>query len=155
MSLEEVGGCKALSLESPLHVGDPNDHRVDVVRGDQGRQPVKGEAKRGLTQRLAPESCRALANSASMAFNSTSVSWTFGPVDHLRADNILHPPAKSSTTPMAIGVSEMFDYAAMLTGDLRLPVHRRYNALSNALTTAQVFLAVSSHPAERGPGTVG
>ena len=42
-----------------------------------------------------------------------------------------------------------------LAGDLRLPVHRQHNALSDALTTAQVFLAVVSHLEERGPETVG
>ena len=42
-----------------------------------------------------------------------------------------------------------------LAAELRLPVHRQHNALSDALTAAQVLLAVVSHLEERGPETVG
>ena len=41
-----------------------------------------------------------------------------------------------------------------LAGVLRLPEHRPHHALSDALTTAQVFLALASHLEERGPETV-
>jgi DNA polymerase-3 subunit epsilon len=42
-----------------------------------------------------------------------------------------------------------------LAAELRLPAHRQHHALSDALTTAQVFLAVVSHLEEGGPETVG
>jgi DNA polymerase-3 subunit epsilon len=38
--------------------------------------------------------------------------------------------------------------------DLKLPVHRPHHALGDALTTAQVFLALVSHLEEFGPETV-
>jgi DNA polymerase-3 subunit epsilon len=38
--------------------------------------------------------------------------------------------------------------------EMRLPVHRAHHALGDALTTAQVFLALASHLEEFGPETV-
>ncbi len=38
--------------------------------------------------------------------------------------------------------------------DLKLPVHRPHHALGDALTTAQVFLALASHLEQFGPETV-
>ena len=38
--------------------------------------------------------------------------------------------------------------------DLKLPVHRRHHAFGDALTTAQVFVALASHLEEFGPETV-
>ncbi len=32
--LEEVGGREPFTLQTPLHVGDPYDHRVDVAVSD-------------------------------------------------------------------------------------------------------------------------
>ncbi|MGD0055743.1 MAG: 3'-5' exonuclease [Acidimicrobiales bacterium] len=41
-----------------------------------------------------------------------------------------------------------------VTTELKLPIHRRHHALGDALTTAQVFLALASHLEEFGPETV-
>jgi DNA polymerase-3 subunit epsilon len=37
---------------------------------------------------------------------------------------------------------------------LNLPVHRQHNALGDALTTAQVFIALATHLDEFSPETV-
>ena len=48
--VEEVAGGKALALQTSLHVGDPDDDRVDLVGGDECREPIDGEAGRALLQ---------------------------------------------------------------------------------------------------------
>ena len=64
---------EALALQSPLHIGDGDDDGVDVIHPDCFAQRFHVHASE--------------SSSASIAAISSADPCTFGPVNHLRAEN--------------------------------------------------------------------
>ena len=53
-----MGGREPFALQTTLHVGDPYDHRVDVVTSDERRQQLSGESWRVVVQSFPPMCAR-------------------------------------------------------------------------------------------------
>ncbi len=81
---EELSG-QALALEPALHVGEREDHGVDLAGGDELAQLVQGQHPRTSRARVLIGH-RQADSSCSIAASSSAVPWTRGPVNQFFAE---------------------------------------------------------------------